>query len=209
MVPRWLKTTRSICTPFMPAGGMGLPGFTVYPGETARVRPGGRGPCLSCAKPCHPIAEAFQVTVVGTGGEEHAQPCPSPPFQHPGAVLWLRANNLQHNLHHTANAEAMAGPLGGMTQEGTCGEVVHEHESPHSKSRVSSYHPTHHLVQESSWQRQSFLGKTNRLCSVSQSKVTPPAALPLPRHITLNLLLPITWLCPGTWPGPSSGQEWQ
>lgn len=80
------------------------------------------------------MAEAFQVTVVGAGGDERAQQCISPPFQRPGGVLWLRANHSQHVFCHTAKVEATAGSLGGMIQEGTCGEVAHKHKSPPSKA---------------------------------------------------------------------------
>lgn len=81
------------------------------------------------------MAEAFQVTVVGAGGDERSQLCLSPPFQHPGGVFCLRDNHSQHVFCHTTNVEATARLLGGMTQEGTCGEVVHKHESPPSKAR--------------------------------------------------------------------------
>ena len=54
------------------------------------------------------------------------------------------------------NVGEMAGSLGGITQEGTRGEVVHKHESSPSKSWLTSYHPTCHLGPwEISWKSQT------------------------------------------------------
>lgn len=52
---------------------------------------------------------------------------------------------IARNTSSATKVEVMAGLLGGMMQEGTRGDKVHEHASPPNKSWVSSYRPTRYL----------------------------------------------------------------